>query len=509
MKTVLSPTLRIAIGLMGLCISLFILADFAFGLLPDREGQARTLRTRLSESTTALVAEALRAQELPRVAQALDVVRSRNADMISAAVRDAGGRLVASTGAHAADWAGEASNASTSTRVIVPIHSAQGQWGRAEFAFAPPVPTHAMAWLKDSFVWVAIGLPLAALAAMYLYLRRALVHMNPMAVVPDRLRAAFDGLTEGVALLDTRGRVVLANTALREMAAAQADKMHGRELADAAQLKLAQPAATLPWEDVLRTAQVVRGVAVHIGAGEQRRSGVMNCSPITDPQGNVRGCLATVGDVTQIERSNGELRAAMAELERSRAQIEAQNQELIKLATRDSLTGLLNRRAFFDTARNIVARNAKSGGYVAVLMLDVDHFKSVNDKYGHAVGDHVLQGVARQLTESLREQDLVARYGGEEFCVLIEGMNELDAYGRAERVRRTIQFQAGRKLLDGRDLVVTVSIGVCGCPPGPGDLNELLKRADAALYEAKRGGRNRVVLAGSQAASPARETIAA
>lgn len=504
----INPTLRIAMGLVGLCVTLLILADALVGLFNDRAEHARELRTRIAESTTVLVTESLRQQDYPGVGRVLEAARQRNADLVSVGVRPTGSPALAQSGPHAEAWTAIDDKASSLTHVIVPIHSARGTWGRAEFEFKPVSPVTLVGWLHDRTLWVALALPAVALGLVYFYLRRTLVHLNPLSVVPERLRAAFDGLTEGVALLDARGHVVLANHALRELAAVDAARMHGRPLAQAARLSLPDASAGAePWLAVLRTGETLRGVRVLVGEGDQQRVGVLNCSPILDPQGAVRGCMATIDDQTQIERSNDELRSALEQLEQSRAQIEAQNQELLTLATRDSLTGLLNRRAFFDSAKSILARHAEQGGTLAVLMLDVDHFKSFNDRYGHAVGDQVLQRVAKSLTTSLRLGDLIARYGGEEFCILLEVSSEAMGVELAERVRRTIQLQAGAGLRDGSNLTITVSVGVALCPPLPGDLSALLKQADDALYQAKRGGRNRVVVA-SATDAPTAETPA-
>jgi diguanylate cyclase (GGDEF)-like protein len=498
MRLSITPTPRIALGLLALCASLFILADLMFGIVADRSQQAQETRSRVAESLTAQLTDLLRKQELRRVARALAAAQHGNPDLVSAAVRDSSGAVVASHGVHAVEWDRYAGR-STDTHVVVPIQSAQGTWGRLEMEFTPVVPGSPLAWLRDRMLWLALGLPLAALALMYLYLRHTLTHLNPLAVVPDRLRSAFDGLTAGVALLDRQGRVVLANAALRQIAAVEADKaMHGRPLEQAAHIEVAEPGdrpEPLPWMRVLNDGQGVRGIRVYVGHGAQRAVGILNCAPVLDHRQRVRGCLATVDDVTAIERNNEELRQANAALEATRAHIEAQNQELIKLATRDPLTGLLNRRAFMDGAAPIVERNVHGGGCVAVMMMDVDHFKSFNDKYGHAVGDQVLQRVSKHLAATLRLPDLVARYGGEEFCVLAEVDDVAVAMDLAERVRRAVATRAGAGLREGAYVSVTISIGVAVCPPQAPDVSSLLNAADAALYEAKRSGRNRVVLA--------------
>ena len=498
------PTLRIALGLISLVVVLLMVANFVFDLLPSAEQQARRLRSQMAESATMQVTDYLRNGEVDRVAPLLDGLRERNRDLESAALRDTGGQVLASSGAHAPDWRDHAGEASTVTRVVVPIRSAQGAWGRMEFAFAPVHPQTLAGWLRDRQLWLALLLPLAGLVLVYLYLRRALVHLNPMSVVPERLRDAFDALAEGLALMDSQGRVVLANEALRRMAGLGDDAtVHGSGLAEGLRVRLAQPTGEAPWQRVLRGEGAVRGERVLVGPDAQARVGMLSCSPIVDAQGRTRGCLATIDDVTDVEQHNEELRRMLAELERSRQQIEAQNQELVRLATRDALTGLLNRRAFFDTAGHLLERGAAAGRSAAILMIDVDHFKSFNDRHGHAVGDQVLQGVARQLTAALRQNDLVARYGGEEFCVLLDVADLAQAQELAERVRRQVQAHAGQALHDGRDLSVTASIGLA-LHTGPGrTLSDLLSEADAALYDAKRSGRNRVELAkGLRAAAP-------
>ena len=533
MTLIPGPSLRIASGLVGLCLSLVMVADLMFGLFPNRLQQAQKQRAREAETATVLVAEALRLNDLPRARSTMDTVRSRNPEMLSLAVRRADGQLQASSGPHAADWAQRMDTPADGTRILVPIQSPQGPWGRAEFAFTPVLPTTLAGWLQDRLLLLALGLPLLCLLAVYAYLKRVLLHLNPMATVPERLRDAFDGLTEGVALLDMKGRVVLANRALRDIAAVETQKMHGRPLQEAVRLELADWRKTPPWEQVLKGGDAVRGVRVYVGAVSSRAANergaeagdtpppgrkvaVINCSPITDPSGQVRGCLATLADMSDVERKNEELRAALQELQQSREKIEAQNVELVKLATRDGLTGLLNRRAFFEAGETAVQRVQARRGSLAVAMLDVDHFKRFNDTHGHATGDLVLQRVAQCVSQALRQGDIVARYGGEEFCVLMEDVDQAGALVVAERVREAIQSQAGRKLTEQGDSPVTASLGLCWGQVGSEqtatdktlDLSAMLRRADEALYEAKRGGRNAVKLAGSTPGKLQAETAA-
>jgi diguanylate cyclase (GGDEF)-like protein len=164
------------------------------------------------------------------------------------------------------------------------------------------------------------------------------------------------------------------------------------------------------------------------------------------------------------------------------------------LARRDPLTGLYNRRHFFAEADAALASSRRHGAALSVAMLDLDHFKAINDHHGHAVGDAVLQAVAATVRHSVREQDLVCRYGGEEFLVLLPRTNALDAGQIGWRLRHDVERLV---VLDGQHPIpVTVSIGVASLPfEGRATLDDLIQQADSALYRAKAAGRNRVVLA--------------
>lgn len=164
------------------------------------------------------------------------------------------------------------------------------------------------------------------------------------------------------------------------------------------------------------------------------------------------------------------------------------------LATVDALTGAANRRALINALDRDVARATRARTPIALLMVDVDHFKGVNDQHGHLVGDRVLYSVVQALKERVRSQDLVGRYGGEEFLVLLPGTDLEGAHHLACKLREVMESL--RIPIDGATIGVTVSIGVFGGQLDPGDSSDMLiDAADYALYEAKKNGRNRVELA--------------
>jgi diguanylate cyclase (GGDEF)-like protein/putative nucleotidyltransferase with HDIG domain len=174
-------------------------------------------------------------------------------------------------------------------------------------------------------------------------------------------------------------------------------------------------------------------------------------------------------------------------LKQSRDEIDRQNRELQALATTDPLTGCRNRRSFYSEFQTNWGRAERYNEVLSCVMVDVDHFKRINDRYGHSVGDQVLQHIAERLRSLVRDCDLICRYGGEEFCVLLPQTNLEAAKQAGERYRRMIETSPCGSIS------VTVSVGVSSIKLGAKTPLELLDQADKALYGAKRHGRNRVV----------------
>lgn len=175
-------------------------------------------------------------------------------------------------------------------------------------------------------------------------------------------------------------------------------------------------------------------------------------------------------------------------------------ENLLKASTTDHLTGVANRKAFFDAAEIELRRDKRSPRPISLIVLDADHFKRINDTYGHPAGDTVLRHLAQTMKTQLREMDVVARIGGEEFAILLPSSNLETAKAVAERIRTEIG--ASTVSVDGRDIHYTVSLGICTVDGDVKELDDMLKQADQALYAAKRNGRDRVeIAAGSTSAS--------
>jgi diguanylate cyclase (GGDEF)-like protein len=159
-------------------------------------------------------------------------------------------------------------------------------------------------------------------------------------------------------------------------------------------------------------------------------------------------------------------------------------------ASQDALTGLMNRRSLNSVLTREIARSKRNQAPLAVAMLDIDHFKQINDVYGHKTGDDVLIELAQLLRQNLRESDVVARYGGEEFALVLPETTCLEALALLDRLRRLVQGH--RFTRAGKSLKVTISLGVTQFDPQRHDLSSFLEEADLGLYQSKRSGRNQV-----------------
>ncbi len=186
-----------------------------------------------------------------------------------------------------------------------------------------------------------------------------------------------------------------------------------------------------------------------------------------------------------LEEKNAVLEAEIAKRQEA-------EQELTILAATDPLTKVFNRRHFFEFSTRELARSQRNNDSFSILMMDIDHFKNINDSYGHLIGDQVLIRFTQICQKNLRHYDVLARYGGEEFVALLPETDPAAALEIAERLRKAIEET--EMLFDGQTVTLTISIGAASLDSQPGlSLEIILDRADQALYRAKENGRNQVM----------------
>ena len=189
----------------------------------------------------------------------------------------------------------------------------------------------------------------------------------------------------------------------------------------------------------------------------------------------------------EIFKLTNELSSMVRESDRKNRELKAANETIARLARTDALTGLANRRTLHEALLREIARAEREGGHLSAIMADLDHFKSINDRYGHMAGDHVLVHAAAVLGSLSRSYDLAARYGGEEFVLLLPGTAIEDAKSIAERIRKQVE----ELRVEECPRQITASLGVASWIAGEGP-EQFVARADQALYNAKSAGRNRV-----------------
>jgi diguanylate cyclase (GGDEF)-like protein len=304
-------------------------------------------------------------------------------------------------------------------------------------------------------------------------------------LVPVAREQVVDTVPDAVVVVDPGGVVIDVNPAavrlMQRLHRGPAGDPVGRPLHDVAGPEAVAVLGTTERQDGHRVAEVAPGLWLDV-----------QDEPVADPRGRPLGRILVVRDVTEQQERQAAIEALNARLAEQVAVIEGLRAELAEEAVRDPLTGLHNRRHLDRALASDLAARPRTGP-LSVLVVDVDHFKAVNDRFGHAAGDRVLTAVAGTLAGAVREGDTAARLGGEEFVLVLPGAGREQALERAEQVRRAVA--AGRLVLDGASAGVTVSVGVAVCPADGTTAAALLEAADRALYTAKAAGRDRVVAA--------------
>jgi len=493
-----SPTLRITIGLVSLTVSLLLVAQ-VLGFMPDSTVAALDARKKVCEALAAQLSWGASRNDVRLMENTLNALVERNEDILSAALRNSSGDIIAVAGSHDKHWEETENGRSTPTHVQVPLFAKSERWGVVQISFTPLQKVFGLAGLRNSANGLFLFVAFAGSIGFFIFLRRALRELDPSGVIPERVKGAFDALAEGVLIMDEDEHIVLANESFGLQVEQSAASLTGRDVSalDWRTWQAGDGAENLPWKKAVREGKRQTGMPLllQIPSGAIRTF-MVNGTPILDGKGKARGVLATFDDVTDVEKRNTDLQRTLKKLEQSKEAVNRQNKELRFLATRDSLTGCLNRRAFFERCEALYERARQSGKSLCCIMADIDHFKAINDEHGHAIGDRVIELVADILRAEVRDEDLVCRYGGEEFCVFLPGLELEKAVAVAERLRRTIRKDLAKRLTLPKK--VTTSLGVACLQANTESVAALVNEADVALYAAKERGRDEVVRAGQE-----------
>lgn len=290
------------------------------------------------------------------------------------------------------------------------------------------------------------------------------------------LREITGTMSDGLLVMDADGRITFANKAVTAMLGYELEEMLGQDMHDLMHVNAdgtQEPRANCRMLKVLETHETYRSLEEMFRRKDGALLPVSVSASMLFRKAGSTGIVVAFHDITEIKNFE---------------------RELERRAQTDVLTGLNNRRHFYEQAEQELLRARRYGQQLALLMLDVDHFKQVNDTYGHYAGDAVLRKLSEVCLHTLREIDIIGRFGGEEFVVLMPQTVLEHAMDAAERLR--VALAAAEVVIDsGETLRFTVSIGVTCLRADDADIDAVLKRADAAMYEAKNAGRNRVCLA--------------
>ena len=293
------------------------------------------------------------------------------------------------------------------------------------------------------------------------------------------LKTMFDAMPDGVLLIDRNMKIVQSNP--RIYALVPPVEQVGGQIKPDCLRKDCCPFQGI--ERALKDGTIVETQCTFSMPGKETRNLHSICAPIL-ANGSIEYIVVVIRDMT--ERVKME-----RELEERTAQLIAANRLLSQIAATDSLTQVRNRRYFDEILSKELKRfNRRKYSHLSLMMIDIDHFKQLNDRYGHLAGDTVLREIGAALRESVRETDTVARYGGEEFAIVMPDTQLEGATYRAEALRKKIETTTF-PFMDDR-ITATISIGVASYVAGPAE--SLVKLADQALYQAKKAGRNKVVV---------------
>lgn len=485
------PTIiRLVLGVVSIAVSL-VLFSGPIGLFPDTKNLAMQGRARFCESLAVQLSLLAAKGDFSAMRSNLEEIASRFTDIHSMAIRDASGSLILDVGDHAGRW-GNPLHYSDDSQMYVPITSHGSPWGTVEICYQPLRSKGWLGLLEEPMVQVTLFVGALGFLLYLGMFTRVLVQLNPSEAVPSRVRSALDTLTQGLVILDFRHRIVMANQTFCRISGQPSEELVGREFSkltwELYESDSTFEHSTSPWYQAYVSRSQVMGVILDLKTNSNSdRIFVVNAAPVLTDKGRCQGTLISLEDITSLESAKRQLRDAMQDLHRSHEEVRLQNVELERLATTDPLTECLNRRSFFSRTDPIWAVSIIENFPVSCIMVDIDHFKSVNDNHGHATGDEVLKGVSAILRGSVQPGWLVARLGGEEFCVLLPNTTLEETRMHAEVIRTRISADP----IHG--LNVTASLGVSERTLGAAKPTELMDQADQCLYVAKQNGRNRVI----------------
>ena len=495
-KIRLHPTTRLSLGLVALTLSVLLMGEL-LGIVPDKSQVTLEARKNLSEILAVQFSLAAERKDFIQIERTLNFLVEKNPQVLSGAIRRSDGSLLAIAGNHETVWPNSSNGRSSSSFIQIPIMQGNQIWGMVELSYTSLFGHDFWSEIKNSFWGILLFVAFFSFLGYLFFLKRVLKELDPSGVIPARVKSAFDTMTEGVLILDEQGQIVLANSAFCGDVGLDLNYLVGKEASslkwERSSIEQLKKDWIYPWEETLENRETRTDVRLSFNTGgESNNIFLVNCSPILDGNNKCKGVMVTFDNVTELVDKNHMLQVMIEKLEVTRNEVSRQNDELKILAEIDPLTGCYNRRSFHAHFDKIFQNACDQDTSLYCIMLDIDHFKSVNDNFGHQTGDEVIKLLANILRENLREADIVGRYGGEEFCLVLPGLDSEAILAIAERIRISVMTSSEYPVIGIKG--ATISLGISTIKDDVQNPNEMIDLADKALYYAKNNGRNRVAV---------------
>jgi diguanylate cyclase (GGDEF)-like protein/PAS domain S-box-containing protein len=327
--------------------------------------------------------------------------------------------------------------------------------------------------------WPGLDLSVAGCVFTALIFAWNIYRFGLLNLIPVAREALIEQLADGVIVLDNQNRILDINPAARKIAAVKSEAWIGAPAETLLVRQYGMPLAALQLHESLFEFQPTGDLNTYLE---------LHVSFLRDHRGQVSGRLILLRDITARKQVQDELQVAYKQLQSQLVEIRDLQERLQEQAVRDSLTGLFNRRYLVDMLERELARAARETNPVSLVMIDIDHFKQVNDRFGHKAGDLVLQALSVLFTRFTRRSDIACRFGGEEFMLVLPCSTQENACKRAEELRA--EFEKLSVHRDGHIIKATFSAGVAEFPRDGSTEEEILSAVDKALYCAKAAGRN-------------------
>ena len=340
------PLVWVSCGLVSLTISVLMAGEWLVDLVPTHDRQVFEYRRDLAESLAVQYSALAERNQIETVKFAMEMLAKRNPDILSLALLQTSGTVVAQVGAHARVWVQPPGEESTLEFLQVPIFSGDQRWGWLQVAFRQANVSGLQWFLTDPWVRFLVFVGVAGFGGYFFFMKRTLRQLDPSGIIPTRVKTALDALTQGVVMIDTRDCIVLANEAFCQAVGKPVTSLIGSDLSTLSWTAGASSATVLvhPWTAAIMGGQPqAAGTALFLSLPDGgSRKLIVNTVPIRDDGSTVRGALVSFYDVTELERASSQLREANSELKSSCAQMLEKDQEIEEAHT--SLLAEMNKR---------------------------------------------------------------------------------------------------------------------------------------------------------------------